>query len=221
MLKYYNIIVVMAINLGTNIYTAPKNIKRTFMSSKQTFYADELHEHATKVCRDEFGQDVINSAINNYKNGYVYTIGRDIIGFVIWKIITNKIDSPFYPNPVPSKHLKILLICATKTGTTLGYTMLNDVENYCYQNSIPCMELHAINIQLEEYYKKYGFFTTQKFPIIIMWKPTLRLLELKGPHKTRRNSRNNISAHDRKAIEFLRDNGHTLEEGLNYTLLDQ
>lgn len=211
----------MAINLGTNIYTAPKNIKRTFMSSKQTFYADELHEHAAKICREEFGQDVINAAINNYKNGYVYTIGREIIGFVIWKIIINKIDSPFYPNPVPSKHLKILLICAKKTGTTLGYTMLNDVENYCYQTNIPCMELHAINIQLEEYYKQYGFFTTQKFPIIIMWKPILKLLELKGPHKTRRNSRSNISAHDRKAIEFLRDNGHTLEEGLNYTLIDE
>lgn len=188
------------------------------MDSKRTFYADELHEHSNEVCRDEFGQDLINAAINNYRNGYVYTIGREIIGFVIWKTVSHYTQSPNYPNPVPSKHLKILLICSKKTDTTLGYTMLYDVQNYCYQNNIPCMELQALNRKLETYYKGLGFFTTQKFPDILMWKPITELLTLNSRQKTRKNNRNNISAHDRKAIEFLRDNGHTLEEGLDYTL---
>jgi hypothetical protein len=205
-------------DISANIYTSLIGSRRIFINSAQTFYAKKIKQHATDICRHKITQSYINSAINSYKNGYIYIIGDEIIGFVIWKLITLNPQLELSPNPIPTKHLFIQLICAQPTDTTLGYTMLYDVEQYCYQHNIPCMELHTNDIKLEEYYKTYGFYTTQKFPFIMMWKPVLELLTLNPRRKTRKNSKTNISPHNRRVIEFLRDNGRNLEIGLNYTL---
>lgn len=207
-------------DLGGNIYTFPPNIKRMFVDSKQTHMTRKLKAHADEICRNEIPQAYINKAFNKYRYGYVYVKGDEIMGFIIWDLIKkdsiNTLNSEMYP----SKYIYIHLLCAKKTGTNFGYKMLDDVESYCVKQGIPCIQLHAANMNLETYYKQYGFFTTQKYPEILMWKPIVALLHETNyrTNKTKRRRNNKLSENDKRIITFLSNEGPKLEEGLNYTL---
>lgn len=212
-------------NLGTDIYDFPPNIKRMFIDSKQSHITRKLKAHADEVCRNELPQTYINKAFNNYRYGYVYVKGDEIMGFIIWNIITKDTINSLNLDMYPSKYIYIQLLCAKKTGTEFGYKMLSDVESYCHNHSIPCMHLQAANIKLEIYYKKYGFITTQKYPEILLWKPITTLLDkdivIYRTAKTRKRKTVQISDHDKKIIDFLRKEGPNLESGLNYNLISE
>jgi hypothetical protein len=205
--------------LGDNIYTFPPNIKRMFFDSKQGHMTRKLKAHADEVCRNEMPQAYINKAFNKYRYGYVYTKGDEIIGFIIWQVMTRDAINTMNSEMYPSKYVFIHLLCAKKTGTDFGFRMLSDVESYCVKNGIACMNLHAANIKLETYYKQFGFFTTQKYPEILMWKPIVTLLREENTNykKTRKRRNARISEHDKKIIMYLNKEGASLEEGLNYS----
>lgn len=206
---------------NNNIYTFPSDIKRLFFDSKQCDMTRKLKAHAEEVCRHEISHSYIQKSLNKYRYAYMYVKGDEIIGFILWQSITKDAIHTLNSEMYPSKYVFIHLLCAKKTGTDFGFRMLSDVETYCVKHGIPCMELHAANRNLETYYKQYGFFTTQKYPEIRMWKPIITLLR-EDPTNYRTNKtrkRKQISDHDKKIIEFLSKEGASLEEGLNYTLL--
>jgi hypothetical protein len=209
--------------LGTNIYTAPNGLHRRTVRHGHTSLVKELYAHAQTVCRDQISDqyiaDVLNPDKKNFSRGFAYFIDDEIIGFVVWSIKNyDKLNAGRIHmssrNIVtgPSKSLFIDLICAKQTGTTLGYTMLNDVENYCIDNAIPFMKLRPADDELIPYYEKYGFTLTSNEYGNIMSKGMVKLIDKMPSNyksgKTRKAGRirPQISERDRLAIQkYLRD----------------
>jgi hypothetical protein len=161
------------INYGTNIYTYPSGLISKLIRPLNTSLVNRLREQANNTCRGKISLDYIkhifNPFGNNFSGGYIYydNIESDsIISFIVWSIETITInDENIIPktneyNNIKSKSYKrcfIKLICSNRTNTTLGYKMLDDVENYCIRNTIYVLKLEAINQNLENYYEKFGF----------------------------------------------------------------
>jgi hypothetical protein len=210
-------------NFGTNIYTAPNGLVRRTVRSGSMGLIKELYAHAMTVCRNQISEQYIADILNpdniKFSKGYAYFLKDELVGFVVWSIKNyDKLNAGRIPmssrNIVtgPSKSLFIDLICAKETGTTLGYTMLNDVENYCIDNAIPFMKLRPADDELIPYYEKYGFTLTSNEYGNIMSKGMVKLIDKMPSNyksgKTRKAGRirPSISERDRLAIQrYLRN----------------
>jgi len=210
-------------NFGTNIYTAPNGLVRRTVRSGSMGLIKELYAHAMTVCRNQISEQYIADILNpdniKFSKGYAYFLKDKLVGFVVWSIKNyDKLNAGRIPmssrNIVtgPSKSLFIDLICAKETGTTLGYTMLNDVENYCIDNAIPFMKLRPADDELIPYYEKYGFTLTSNEYGNIMSKGMVKLIDKMPSNyksgKTRKAGRirPSISERDRLAIQrYLRN----------------
>jgi hypothetical protein len=210
--------------LGTNIYTAPNGLHRRTVRHGHTSLVKELYAHAQTVCRNQISEqyiaDVLNPDKKNFSKGYAYFLNNELIGFVVWsiknmdKLNAGKINMTNDTTPKgATKILHIDLICAKETGTTLGYTMLYDVENYCIDTAIPIIELDSSDIKLKPYYEKFGFMAVRPTPsynIVHMSKPVIQLLldtPIKRGKTRRRGQINKVTERDKKAIQFLVENG--------------
>jgi hypothetical protein len=205
-------------NYDTDIYTAPNKIKKIFINPAQLHFIKELKRHASEVCRNEISQSYINSTFNKFKNGFMYTIGNQLIGFIIWKIETYNFEEHLNTEHMPTKQLYIQIICAKKTDTNLGYTMLSDVESYCVKNGIPVISLKPVTKKIENYYHTYGFKTYAVLPEVIMTKPVeaLLLLNINTSHTRKVGKKSKLNPHDKKLIQYLMDHSSELEEKINY-----
>lgn len=208
-------------NYDKDIYTVPEKIKRILIDKSQYRYTKVIKKYAFNICRNGISQEYVNRVCNNFSNAYIYFVDDQIIGFIIWKLKKNDPLDHLNPTYIPTKELYIQLICAKKTGTNFGYTMLSDVESYCVKNGIPIVSLEPINISLETYYHKYGFITDSiiRGNIIIMTKPIVSLLlPNRNTRYTRKTGRKItlLDPHDRKLIQYLVDSSSELEEKINY-----
>jgi len=153
------------------------------------------------------------------------------LGFILWKITKNKKKETF-PNidgrpTIPSKYLDIMLLCAKKTDTNLGYALLYDAEKYCLNKYIPFMRISPLNFRIEQYYRNYGFITGQTVNNVIMHKPVNELIleedntrKISSRRKTRKNPKKSIFTDDDKhIIDYINTNGRELEKRLSYQLV--
>jgi len=209
------------LNYGNNIYTRPDTIRKICINSKSISFIKEVKRHALTICRNEISESYINKTCKTFTNGYVYIRENNILGFILWKLQIHKQDEQKNTELLPSKSLFIQLLCAEKTGTDFGYSMLSDVETYCVNTSIPTMSLEPGNTKLETYYHEYGFKLLCRYPKKIMTKPILELLTIpQNRAKTRKIRQNTLTTHDRQLIQYLSENGSKLEADINYTLFN-
>jgi hypothetical protein len=222
-------------NYGKNIYTAPNGLVRKTVVHGNTRLVKELFAHAQTVCRNQISEqyiaDVLNPDKKNFSNGYAYFLNDELVGFVVWTVKNMDTIKPERPRMSkdttpkgPTKILNIDLLCAKETGTTLGYTMLYDVETYCIDKAIPIIDLYASDIRLEPYYEQFGFMAIRPTPVfdeVHMTKPVTQLL-LDTPinykrGKTRRKGQvNKVTERDKKAIQFLVENGPKMAKNIEY-----
>jgi hypothetical protein len=220
-------------NFGTNIYTAPNGLVRRTVRSGSMGLIKELYAHATTVCRNQISEQYIADILNpdniKFSKGYAYFLKDELVGFVVWTVKNMDTIPTERPrmsnNTTPKGATKILyidLICAKETGTTLGYTMLYDVEKYCIDKAIPFMKLIPGEESLIPYYEKYGFTLTSKEKETIMSKAIVTLLKT-NPHnyktaKTRKAkyTRPKISERDKNAIESYLGYATKLSQNIKY-----
>jgi hypothetical protein len=213
-----------------NIYTIPEEPKKVFIRKPDDFY-EEILTVAFETCRESVPQGYIDKVLRQFEGGYLYVIGNKILGFILWKITKNKNKdkySNFDGRPIiPTKYLDIMLLCAKKTYTNLGYTLLYDAEKYCLTKYIPFMKISPINYKIEQYYRGYGFITGHTVGDVIMHKPVNEMiLEENNTHKissrkrTRKNPRRSIfTDDDKQIIDYINANGRELEKRLSYQLV--
>jgi hypothetical protein len=220
-------------NYGKNIYTAPNGLVRRNVVHGNKPLVKELFAHAQTVCRNQISEqyiaDVLNPDKKNFSNGYAYFLKDELVGFVVWTIKNMDTIKPERPRKsndnTPKGATKILnidLLCAKETGTTLGYTMLYDVEIYCIDEAIPFMKLTPAEESLIPYYEKYGFTLTSKEKETIMSKAIVALLKT-NPHnyktaKTRKAkyTRPKLSERDKNAIESYLSYATQLSQNIKF-----
>jgi hypothetical protein len=220
-------------NYGKNIYTAPNGLIRRTVRTGSMGLIKELYTHATTVCRHQISEQYIADVLNpdniKFSKGYSYFLKDELVGFVVWTVKnmdTIPTERPrMSKNTTPEGPTKILyidLICAKETGTTLGYTMLYDVESYCIDEAIPFIKLTPAEQSLIPYYEKYGFTLTSKEKETIMTKAVVALLKT-NPHnyktaKTRKAkyTRPKISERDKNAIESYLGYATKLSQNIKY-----
>jgi hypothetical protein len=125
-----------------------KHIKKEFICNT-SFLKTKLKSLAYTMCDGYISQNIINSSIQKFTEGYIYrdTKNNDnIIGFVLWKI--NKYKNDY------EQSLYIYLIC----GKGIGELALNDVEWYVIKNKITYIEIEVSNkITQNIYITNYRF----------------------------------------------------------------
>ena len=205
-------------NFGINIYTAPNGLVRRDVVHGNTRLVKELFAHAQTVCRNQISEqyiaDVLNPDKKSFSKGYVYSIDDEILGFVVWTIqYLDKLKKPRiyktkdYNPPIPSKVLFIDLICAKGTGTTLGYKMIDDIENFCINNAIPCINLEPSDDDLIPYYEKIGFSRLSLYnsqmtkPIIQLIQNTSTNYKISKTRKLKYQTRKQLSERDKAVLE--------------------
>lgn len=188
----------------------PEGVKRTFIHSSQIHIVKELKRHVYDTCRGTISQEYINNSCNKFKDGYLYTKGNEIVGIVLWKIITPTAQQLEQNKELPTKYVFIQLLCTGISGERLGYTMLFDVEKYCVSHMIPVIILEPTHKYLEHYYRTVGFRLLSCYPNKMMTKPVERLLT-QSVSKTRRRMRN---TRDKRIIQYLLENGESMEQQL-------
>jgi hypothetical protein len=176
--------------------SGPEDIQRTLLQSPQIHVIAEMKRHAYETCREAISQEYIHKSLKTCKNGYLYTKGNEIIGFVIWKIVTpTKLDLEMN-DKLPSKYLFVQLVCAKSSGGQFGYTMLFDVEQYCAAHSIPMIILEPIHTTVENYYRSAGFRLLSLFPT----KRMTKAVDIQS-----------VGRRDKRIIKYLVENGESLE----------
>jgi hypothetical protein len=215
-----------------NIYTIPEGARKVLIKRPDDFY-EEIQRVAFETCRGSVPQGYIDKSIRQFEGGYLYVIGNKIIGFILWKIIKNKQKQAFENitgrNTIPSKYLDILLLCAKKTDTNIGYTLLFDAEKYCLSKVIPFMKISPINSKVQQYYKQYGFITGSTIGDVVMYKPVNELIleenntrKISSRKKTRKNPRKSIfTEDDKRIIDHINTNGRDLENTLSYQFVNK
>jgi hypothetical protein len=145
-------------------------------------YKYKLKDQIDNICGFNLNDDYIKSALNNYKNGYIYkNTNNEIIGIALWKVrsINDIIHMPYYnkyirfninKNPitntikkrnikaslkVQNNNLFLYILCSKEKG--LGKKILQDIETYCKKTYIPKIYLKTDVPRLLQYYLDLGF----------------------------------------------------------------
>ena len=194
--------------------SGPEDIQRTLLQSPQIHVVAEMKRHAYETCREAISQEYIHKSLKTCKNGYLYTKGNEIIGFVIWKIVTPTKLELEMNDKLPSKYLFVQLLCAKSSGGQFGYTMLFDVEQYCAAHNIPMIILEPIHTTVENYYRSAGFRLLSLFPTKRMTKAVESLIA-PSVKKTRKREKGKeketLQGRDKRVIQYLVENGESLE----------
>ena len=96
----------------SNIQNMPDSYIRKLFSSKDLNLVKRIKMMGYEICRTKISEAYIKRSLNNFKHGYVYYKGTQIIGFAVWK---EKTDIPTNMNkgdnkpPIP--YMELLLIC--------------------------------------------------------------------------------------------------------------
>lgn len=155
------------------------NISKRRINIKNKQQKSSLAKQADSICRGRISREYIHTAFQKLSGGFVYyTSDEDtILGICLWK----------YYKPINTLH--ILLLCSKDPSYTLGKTIVNDVEYYCFENKIPTITLEPATEELFEYYAKLGFQIDVKNP-----NQMKKELELMAIHKRNKKTRK-ISKH--------------------------
>lgn len=132
----------------SNIYRT--NISRRRIYRKNKRIKQSLEEQANSICKDMLSERYIHNAFGKFTDGYAYYNRDDsiLLGFCLWQKKLNK--------AIPYIH--ILLLCSQNPEYSLGKTILNDIEYYCFENGIKMISVEPATEELFGYYSKVGGF---------------------------------------------------------------
>jgi hypothetical protein len=158
----------------SNVFRTNVSKRRINKKNKRTKLT--LEEQAMAICKNELSERYIHNSFSKFDGGYIYyDIDEDeILSFCLWK----KYDSKH------EKRLHILLLCAKYPEYALGSTMINDIEQYCFENKLNTLSVSPATDTLVGYYQKVGFIkdTTDLTLMIKVLAP----IPLKRRNKTRK-----------------------------------
>ena len=128
----------------SNVYRT--NISRRRIERKNKRQKQSLEQQANAICKESLSERYIHNAFGKFDGGYAYYDSDEdgILGFCLWKISDKKT-------------LHILLICSRNPLYSLGRTIINDIEYYCFENKIPLISVMPATESLYRYYEKLGF----------------------------------------------------------------
>jgi hypothetical protein len=231
--RYKNIIIkYISCNMDlteiNNIYKRPTSIKRIYFKSSDRHFVDKLKYDASDVCRNELTDEYIKKVLKKFKEGFIYIRDNQIMGFILWEIKNNKdrhVEGVLQKPLSDYKYMYIYLICAKKTNSDFGYIMLDDAEKHCIKKGVILMTLQPLNMELELYYRKYGFLLNTGRPysddeVIYMSKPVTELLNIfnnitpNNRRKTRKASKRLITTEQARVLKNIIDKGDDLDKRL-------
>ena len=162
----------------SNVYRTNISRRRIYRKNKRT--KQSLEQQANTICKDTLSERYIHNAFGKFENGYAYYDSDEdsLLGFCIWKMNKEKgIDV-----------LHVLLLCSSVPSYSLGKTMMNDIEYYCFENKIEYISVSPATKGLYEYYRKLGFIETEKDPSHMIKHLTLPQIHARKKNKTRKVS---------------------------------
>ena len=130
----------------SNVYRTNVSRRRIYKKNKRT--KQSLEQQANTICKDALSERYIHNAFGKFDDGYIYYDREEdeILGFCLWKL---------YKEKQPTLH--ILLICSSDPSYSLGKTMMNDIEYYCFENKVEHISVMPATASLFDYYKRFGF----------------------------------------------------------------
>jgi hypothetical protein len=161
----------------SNVYRSNISRRRIFKKNKRT--KQSLEQQANSICKDALSERYIHNAFGKFDDGYIYYDRQEeeILGFCLWKV---------YKESQPILH--ILLVCSSDPSYSLGKTMVNDIEYYCFENKIEYMSVSPATTSLFEYYKRFGFSIDDKDKTKMLKKLNLPQIHRRKKNKTRKLS---------------------------------
>jgi hypothetical protein len=158
----------------SNVFRTNVSKRRINRKNKQTKIT--LEKQAMTICKDELSERYIHNSFSKFDGGFIYydMDGDEILSFCLWKKYEVKQE----------KQLHILLLCAKYPEYSLGSTMINDIEQYCFENKLNILSVSPATEALTGYYQKFGFIKDEKEPSRMI--KYLTLLNIKKRKKTRK-----------------------------------
>lgn len=160
----------------SNVYRTNISRRRIYRKNKRT--KQSLENQANAICKDMLSERYIHNAFGKFENGYAYYDSDEdsLLAFCIWKINKEKgVDV-----------LHILLLCSSDPSYSLGKTMLNDIEYYCFENKIEYISVSPATKGLYEYYRKLGFTESEADESLMKKHLSLRQIHARRKNKTRK-----------------------------------
>lgn len=156
----------------SNVYRTNVSRRRIYKKNKRT--KQSLEQQANTICKDTLSERYIHNAFGKFDDGYIYYDREEdeILGFCLWKL---------YKEEQPTLH--ILLICSSDPSYSLGKTMMNDIEYYCFENKVEHISVMPATATLFDYYERFGFSVDDSDKTKMTKK-----LNLPQIHKRRKNS---------------------------------
>lgn len=157
----------------SNIYRT--NISRRRIHKKNKKSKVSLEQQANAICKNLLSERYIHNAFGKFDSGYAYYDSDEsqLLGFCLWKL----------SKAPTSSTLHILVLCSSDPQYSLGKTMIQDIEYYCFENKIESITVSPASQSLVGYYSKLGFSTDKN-------DTSLMIKQLSLPHiKRRRNNK--------------------------------
>lgn len=171
------------IRMNNNIAWEVSNVHRTNVSRRRIYRKNKrtkqsLEQQANTICRDTLSERYIHNAFGKFENGYAYYDNEEdtLLAFCLWKVNKDK------GNDV----LHILLLCSSDPSYSLGKTLMNDVEYYCFENKIEHVSVAPATKPLFEYYRKMGFAESETDATLMIKHLSLQQVHARKKDRTRK-----------------------------------